>query len=200
MNVHNISSCILLAKLYNNSIDFLNSIKNKLKLKKINENNNIAFFKNINRAELESISEYISNNNNINNIINDNISYINNNYYSSVNINDSIFSNLNDDKKNIEIINNYKDAKKKQFIIELNIEIQSPEIFSCVEVVGKYYVFKIEINDKELALEKSILEVQLEKEECKEIIKGNEKNKYIIIYELRKENKSKKLKNLNNLN
>ena len=49
MNVHNISSCILLAKLYNNSIDFLNSIKNKLKLKKINENNNIAFFKNINR-------------------------------------------------------------------------------------------------------------------------------------------------------
>ena len=191
---HNISSCILLANLYNNSVDLLNSIKNILKSNNDNENGNISFFKDINKAKLESILENSLIINDSKNIINDNISYINNNNYSSLNINDSIFPNLNDNKKKIEIINNYKKKEKNQFIIELNIEIQSPDISSSVEVVGKYYVFKIEVNDIELALEKSILEIQLEKEECKDIIKGNEKNKYIIIYDLRKEKKSKKSK------
>ena len=156
---HNISCCIYMADLYNNSIDLLKTISNNIKLNYIIEEENINFIKNMIKAEQESINEHIKKSNN---------------------------------HKNIEIVNNY--IENNQFIIELNIDIEHPLIECFVEVVEKYYIFKIEINEKEIiSLEKSILEIQLEnEEEYKEIKKGKEKNKYIVIYDLRKTKKSKK--------
>ena len=122
------------------------------------------------------------------NIINDNFT---NDNYNSLNFSENIFSNFNDNE-NIKIIKNYKE--NNEFIILLNIDIEHPSIDSYAILVGDYYVFKIKINEKEITFKKSILEIQLNNEEYKSIDEGNEKNKYIIKFELKKEKKHKKPK------
>ena len=194
---HNIDFCIHLADLYNNSVDLLLTIINQKKLEIIKQEENIKFYKDLINAEQQSRYEYKTLCNNKNNIINnnfdlcDNQTNIINDNYNSLNFSENIFSNFNDNE-NIKIIKNYKE--NNEFIIELNIDIDHPSIDSNAILVGDYYVFKIIINEKEITFKKSILEIQLDNEDYKSIDKGNEKNKYIIKYELKKEKKLKKPK------
>ena len=199
---HNINFCIYLADLYNNSVDLLLTISNQKKLEIINQEEIIIYNKDLIDAEQQSIYEYKTLCNNKNNIINNNFelcdnqtNIINDNFindnYNSLNFSENIFSNFNDNE-NIKIIKNYKE--NNEFIIELNIDIEHPNIDSYAILVGDYYVFKIKINEKEITFKKSILEIQLDNEEYKSIDEGNEKNKYIIKFELKKEKKHKKPK------
>lgn len=182
-NIHNINSCIYLASLYNNSVDLLLEISTNKKLSYIQEEDDIKFIMDVNKAEEQSKYEF--NKINLeNNIIND--SYINNNF-SSIKINDSFMSNAFNTnliyKENANVPKNY--IKNDKFIIELDIKMEHPKIKVLVHVIGNYYVFKIKINEKEITLEKSISEIQLEKEKVSDIKK--EGNKYLLKFTLKNE-------------
>ena len=179
---HNINFCISLAELYNNSIDLLLLISKNMKGKINNEKGIIEDINNMNKAEEESINEYYKStiNYNINN---------QNDAFSTINLlNESSSSNYNSIDKKIKIPKNYK--RNNEFIIELDIKKDHPKFNVIVHVVGNFYVFKIKVNEEEITLEKSISEIQLETEKCKNIEKGKENNKYYLIFNLKNEENS----------
>ena len=184
LNNHNINYCIYLARLYNNSVDLLNTISNNMTINYQREKEDIEFIMDINKAEKESIYDYNSKKNNKDNLIND--EKIDNSF--NIIFENSLISNEN-------IINNKKKKgpknykENKEFVIELDIEIEHPKISVITHVIGNYYVFKIKINEEEITLEKSISEIQLENEKIKNIRK--EGNIYYLIFDLRKEDDAK---------
>ena len=190
---HNINYCIYLAKLYNNSVDLLLKISDDLKAKIKKEKENIEYLINLNKAEEVSIFEYYNSNKIINNINNNKNNIINinnqNDAFSSVNlIDESMVSDFNLLDKKLNITKNYKE--NNLFIIELDIKKEHPKFSVIVHLIQNFYVFKINVDEEEIVLEKSISEIQLEDLKCKDIKRGEDKNKYYIKFDLKKEDET----------